>query len=147
MLSTGEPILFDEASTSPSTQILRRILHAHVVLRQLALRRHNLDRAGMGELVQLSIRPRNLRVPKSHRLGQRVDLRLLAGQEMPSIRRLRLAIALHVAWPSWPPPDAGPSVGSMLTTITSKSLPGVRSTIRSAEVSPFNSSEHSIGHW
>ena len=64
MLSTGEPMRFDEASVQSQQQILGRILDAHVVLRQLALRRHNLNRAGMRKLRQLAVRPGIFTYPK-----------------------------------------------------------------------------------
>src|ERR1700722_19097500 len=50
-------------------QIFGRVLDAHVVLRQFALRSDNLNRTGVRKLRQLSIRPRNLHVPKAHGLG------------------------------------------------------------------------------
>ena len=76
-------------------QILGRILDAHVVLRQLAFRRHNLNRAGVRKLRQLAVRPGNLHVAEAHRLGQRVDVRLRAGQEVPACGRLRMPVALQ----------------------------------------------------
>src|ERR1035441_782867 len=80
----------------PQPQILGRILHSHVILRQLALRRDYLDGAGVGKLGELAIRSRNPHIAKAHRLGQSVDVRLGAGQEMPARRRFRMPIALQV---------------------------------------------------
>ena len=38
----------------------------------------------------------SLDVAETDCLGQRIDIRLRAGQEMPAIRRFRTAVALHI---------------------------------------------------
>ena len=77
-------------------QILGRVLDAHVVLRELSLRSHDLDGTGMRKLGELSIGPGNLYVTEANRLGQRIDIALRTGEKVPAVGAFRMPVALDV---------------------------------------------------
>ena len=60
--------------------VARRVVDAEEVARQPALRRRDDDAARMRELLRLVV-PREV---EARRVGQRLDRRLVAGQEVPA---------------------------------------------------------------
>ena len=104
--------------------------------------RNQHDAGGVGKLVQLGI----VLVAPADGVGQRRDLRLLAGQEMPTLGRVGVAQPLQVH-SFLLAASCGVSRGSMLRVTISNCLPGTKPITFSAAVSPFKTSVQSMGHW
>ena len=74
---------FDQAQP----KVLRRVLNPEVVLRDPALGGHDLDGAGMRELVVFPVRAGHAGIAETGGLRHRGDGRLLAGEEVPARAR------------------------------------------------------------
>ena len=80
----------------PQHQILGRILNPQVVLRHAAFGGDHFDRAGVGKHPRLAGGLRETHIAKTDGLRERRNCRLFAGQEVPTLRGVHAAVALHI---------------------------------------------------